>query len=169
LIAEQNKFQTRLLSPAQTSALHVLYTYIHKYPDSAGIAVSSLTAAVNLDLARCGESGLKERKLGDILASLSLTNRTRRNSGYFLWLDRSDRERIHAAVRDYGAEDPVEKCEICAKPGVPPVKRVGVEAAVKKTVPSEESKSERRERRERPSRRDARSRSRASRLRSPRS
>jgi hypothetical protein len=172
LIVEQSKFQARVLSPAQASALHVLYTYVHKNPGSPGASVSFLTAAVNEDLARCGESGLNERKMGNILTSLSFTNRTKKNTGYVLWLERSDRERIHAAVRDYGAEDPVEKCELCAKPGVPSVKSVGAEAAVEKTAPSGEMKSERREhreRRERPSRRGARLRPPASRLRSPRS
>jgi hypothetical protein len=170
LIAQQDKLQAPVLSPAQASVLHVLYTYAHKHPDAAGITVSALTAFVNSDLASRGESVLNERKMGEILTSLSLTNRTRKNTGYFLWLDRSARERIHTTVRDYGAEDPVEKCEICAKPGVPRVKNVGAEDPVKEGVQLEEVKSERREHRERRSRSDKRLRAAASsRLRSPQS
>jgi hypothetical protein len=170
LIAQQDKFQAPVLSPAQASVLHVLYTYVHKHPDAAGITVSALTAVVNSDLTSRGESVLNERKMGEILTSLSLTNRTRKNTGYFLWLDRAARERIHATIRDYGAEAPVEKCEICAKPGVPPVKNVGAEDPVKERVQLEEVKSERREHRERRPRGGERLRATASsRLRSPRS
>jgi hypothetical protein len=62
-----------------------------------------LTWAMNSDLASRGEpSGLTERKTGDILTSLGLTNPSRVNPGhYVLWMDRSYRVRIHEKARDY--------------------------------------------------------------------
>jgi hypothetical protein len=118
LIAEQNKFQARLLSPPQVSAIRVLYAFIHQFPNVSGLALKGLTAAVNTDLASRGESaGLVERKLGDILTSLSFTNRTRSNTGYGLNLGRPERTQIHATAREYGVEgtssDLIDKCQIC--------------------------------------------------------
>jgi hypothetical protein len=112
--------------------------------------MSGLTAAVNLDLTSRGESaGLNERKLGDILTSLSFTNRSRRNAGYTLWLDRSDRARIHATASDYRIEgtrmETFENCEIYAKPSAPSPASVPAEDPIQKEVRSEDSKSERRE------------------------
>lgn len=172
LIAKQNQLQPRLSSPAQASTIRILYNFIHKYQSAAGFTLSDLTAAVNSDLASRGESaGLNERKFGDILTSLSFTNRTRKNTGYVLWLDRSDRARIHATARDYGIEgtkNPIEKCEICAQTSTPsPIS--GPPEAQTGEARSEGSKSERRERREHRSR-GARRRVRASeRLHFPRS
>jgi hypothetical protein len=55
-----------------------------------------------VDLASRGEpSKLNERKVGDILRSLGLTNRDRTNTGYVLNLERSTRVRIHQMARDY--------------------------------------------------------------------
>ncbi len=76
---------------------------------------------MNLDLASGGEpSRLIERKTGDILTSLGLTNRSRAYPGnYVLWLSRSDRVRIHRMAVDYEVEgissEPMENCEICTK------------------------------------------------------
>ena len=80
--------------------------------------------AVNLHLKQRGESfGLNERKLGDILTSLSLKNRTRKNIGYVLWLYREDRARIHATARDYRIEGTdanlIDECQICTPIGRP--------------------------------------------------
>jgi hypothetical protein len=75
------------------------------------------------DLASRGEpSGLSERKVGDVLTSLALTNRTRKNAGYVLWLNRSTRVRIHEAVLDYEVDavptepDTQGTCDICVEP-----------------------------------------------------
>ena len=82
------------------------------------------------DLASHGEpSGLRERKVGDILTSLGLTYRGRVNPGnYVLWVSRADRVRIHRMAVDYEVEgissEPAQNCEICAKKSrAPPTKR----------------------------------------------
>jgi len=125
--------------------LHVLYSVIHREPDAATASISALTAAVNSELAGRGESSVNERKIGNILTSLSLTNRTRRKTGFVLWLDRSTRERIHAAAREHSMEDPVETCGICNPTSVPPVKSAA-EAPKREEIPSQELPSERGER-----------------------
>ncbi len=127
LIADQRRFQSPLLTPAQASAVRVLYECIHDNPTAGGFRLSGLKTAMSLDLASHGEaSALGERKVGDILTSLGLTNRGRVNPGnYVLWLNRTDRERIHQMAVDYEVEgissEPVENCELCAKKnrGVP--------------------------------------------------
>ena len=68
------------------------------------------------DLASHGEPfGLSERKVGDILTSLGLTNRSRTNAGYLLWLERPVRVRIHEMARDYEVDGthPNQDCDIC--------------------------------------------------------
>jgi len=120
LVARQRQHQTEILSPPQTSLLRVLYVCIHQRAKMFVIPIKHLTAAVNNDLAQLGEGHrLNERKIGAILTSLSLTNRSRTNEGYVLWLSHSDRERIHASVRDYLIEEirgyPVKKCALCRR------------------------------------------------------
>jgi hypothetical protein len=124
LLSHQNQLHARMLSVAHASTIRILYDSIHTYPEARGFSVSALTAAVNSDLESCGESaGLTPRKVGDILTSLSFTHRTRQNNGYFLWLERSDRTRIHATARDYGIEgtlaDSIEDCKICTPASSP--------------------------------------------------
>ncbi len=119
-IAQQRQFQPSLLSPVQASAVRVLHAFIHNLPTREGFVLSELTSEINLDLASCGEpSGLKERKVGDVLTSLGLTNRSRRNIGYVLWVGRCDRVRIHEMARNYEVDgiptDPIPNCEICTK------------------------------------------------------
>ena len=119
LIAVQRQFQPGLLSPAQASALRVLWGFIHEDPTDRSIWLRDLTTAINLDLASRGEpSGLNERKAGDVLTSLGLTNRTRKNAGYVLWLYRSVRVLIHKEVLDYEVDVlPTEgTCDICVAP-----------------------------------------------------
>ncbi len=123
LIAAQRRFQPSLLSPPQASAVRVLYGLIHALPNEAGFTLKKLTDTMNLDLASRGEScALIERKTGDILTSLGLTNRSRTNPGnYVLWLDHSYRVRIHGMARDYEVDDipttPMAhwNCQICIK------------------------------------------------------
>jgi hypothetical protein len=127
LIADQRRFQSPLLTPPQASAVRVLYASIHDSPTTGGFRLSELKTAMSRDLASHGEqSGLRERKVGDILTSLGLTNRSRVNPGNdVLWVSRADCERIHQMDVDYEVEDisskPIENCEICAKKdrGVP--------------------------------------------------
>jgi hypothetical protein len=123
LFAAQRQFQPPLLSPAQASALRVLWGFIHEHLTGGGIWLCDLTTEMNLDLASRGEpSGLNERKVGNSLTSLGLTNRTRKNAGYVLWLNRSARVLIHKAVLDYEVDvvpsepDTQGTCDICVKP-----------------------------------------------------
>lgn len=152
VVAAQRQFQPGLLSPYQASAVRVLYRLIHELPTAAGFALKRLTAVMNSDLASRGESSnLTERKTGDILTSLALTNRARANPGnYVLWLDRSDRVRIHEKARDYEVADvptqPIRHCEICianrAASSPPPT----TEAVDQKQGRSDERKHEHHER-----------------------
>ena len=79
----------------------------------------------------------------------TLTNRSRVNLGhYVLWVDRSNRVRIHEMVGDYEVDVistyPTQRCEICAKKG-PAVadETPKPEAADEKQVRSDEPKRER--------------------------
>jgi hypothetical protein len=107
------------------------------------------------NLASRGEpsSVLNERKVGDILTSLGLTNRSRTNTGYVLWLERADRVRIHEMPSDYEVDgiptDPIQTCEICTKKEHSVADETSTAEAVnQKQVRSDEPKRERRERRE---------------------
>jgi hypothetical protein len=116
LVEGQRQFQSGLLSATQASAVRVLYALIHVDPSARGYRVSKLTTTMNGDLASRGEpSRLNERKMGDILTSLGLTKRSRTNAGYVLWLERSDRVRIHEMARDYEVDGagPNQNCDIC--------------------------------------------------------
>ncbi len=124
LVQAQDKFHAPLLSPPQVSVIRVLYHFIHENPESGGLMLSEVTAAVNSDLGRVGEpSGLNERKLGEILRSLSFTNGFRRNAGYVLRLERSDRALIHATASTHRVEgtrlDSIENCRVCTRTGAP--------------------------------------------------
>jgi hypothetical protein len=152
LLAAQHQFQSRLLSATQASAVRVLYTLIHAEPSAPGRKLSGLTTVMNQDLASRGEpSRLNERKVGDILTSLGLTNRSRTNTGYVLWLERSDRVRIHEMARDYEVDgtNPKLNCDICTKTSTASPTSSAPSAANEKQVRSDEAKREHRERRER--------------------
>jgi hypothetical protein len=158
LIGAQRRFQPSLLSPAQASVVRVLHAFIHKYPASPGFMLSDLTTAMSLDLAsRCEPSGLNERKVGYILTSLGLTNRSRKSNGYALWLNRSDRVRIHEMPRDYEVDgvptEPIQTCEICTK------KEHGADESSAEAVNQKQARPDvaKRERRERRLRRNTRS------------
>jgi hypothetical protein len=128
-----------------------------------GTTISELTIDIKTDLASRGEpSGLNERKVGDVLTSLGLTNRSRKNIGYVLWLSRSDRVRIHEMARDYEADgiptDPIQNFEICTKKEhSAAVETSKPRAADPRQVPSDQPKHERRERHERRSGKGTRS------------
>jgi hypothetical protein len=137
-VAGQRQFHRCLLSAPQISMLRVLIGLVHQQPNDFGYWLSDLTHLMNMDLSDHGEpAGLNERRAGEILTSLGLTNRTRRNAGYFLWLDRAGRARIHQHVREYEVDyaPPAysSNCGFCAEagtaasasdtPGVPVVKQ----------------------------------------------
>jgi hypothetical protein len=129
-IGEQDKLQESSLSPTHVLTIAVLYRLIHDRPEDSGIPLKGLAAVVNQYLERRGEPlRLNERKLGNILTSLSFTGRTRQNTGYFLWLDREDRERIHRDAYEYIGEGvfdgSIQNCPTCAplsilEPATPP-------------------------------------------------
>jgi hypothetical protein len=123
LTAGQRQFQSRLLSAPQASAVRVLYSTNHVDPPAPGYRLSGLTTAMKADLASRGEpSRLNGRKVGDILTSLGLTNRSRTNTGYVLWVERSDRVRIHEMARDYDVDGtgPNQNCDICKETSTAP-------------------------------------------------
>jgi hypothetical protein len=164
-IAAQGELQPRPLSPAQVSTLWVLYQIIHACPNDSFCTMSELAACVNFNLAERGEpSRLNERKLGGILTSLSLTNRTRTNQGYVVWLERAERLWIHEAARAYGIERSLlsfikqstnDKCSICTlttRPvlaGPPPPKPAPVKAQMRAIETAAREGRERRVRRSR--------------------
>jgi hypothetical protein len=157
LIEQQDKSRIGVLSPVQASTLRVLDLCAHTMPDAAGFWMKSLTADVNSDLESRGERcRVTERKLGDLLTSLSFPNRTRKNTGYVLWLDRADRERLHASARDHRVDeigaDLQAKCELCAKASAPPPKSAPADPQIEEREVSEHSKSEGSEHRERQTR-----------------
>jgi hypothetical protein len=156
VIAAQRQFQPPLLSPAQASALRSLWSFIHEHPTAGGIWLRVLTTAMNGDLASLREpSGLNERTVGDILTSLGLTNRTRKNSGYVLWLDRSVRVLIHKEIHDYEIDgvatepDPKSTCDICVELSTASPSSSAGEVPTETKTNVEKAKRERREHRER--------------------
>jgi hypothetical protein len=108
-----------VLSVEQSAVLECLYEAIHSSPEFNGLRTVALTESVNENLRCKGESGiLLERKVGDILTSLHLTNRTRKNFGYVLWLNRETREEVHSLARTHGvnvgsSHEMSSKCEQC--------------------------------------------------------
>jgi hypothetical protein len=113
------------------------------------------------DLADSGEPpGLNEGKVGDILTSLSFTNRTRQNAGYVLWLNRSDRVQIHELPCKYEigciTVEPILSCNICNKPSEASSSSVATRDPIQNNTGVEKPKHERRERGERHSKKTKR-------------
>ncbi len=118
LLKQQESLQ-EVLSVYQSAVLESLYDVIHAHPEPNALKVSELTECVNANLRERGEVGnLKEKRVGNILTSLHLTNRSRLNSGYVLWLDRETREEIHSQARTCGMNsgptpEMSARCELC--------------------------------------------------------
>jgi len=117
-IVSQRQFHRYLLSAPKEAMLRVLAGLIHAKPSDCGYLLADLTRSMNLDLLAHNEpAGLNERQAGNILTSLGLTNRTRKNAGYFLWLYRVDRQQIHHHLWDnelhYVPSPSGPKCEFC--------------------------------------------------------
>jgi hypothetical protein len=85
--------------------------------------------------------------------SLSFTNRTRQNTGYVLWLNRSDRVQIHELTRKYEIDripaEPMLGCNICNKPSEASSSSVATRDTIQNNTGVEKPKRERRERGER--------------------
>jgi hypothetical protein len=141
-VANQKQFQSPLISLLQSSAVRNLHRFIHFDSKAAGYKLKGLTQAMMADLVSCGEpSRLNERKVGDVLTSLGFTNRSRTNpGGYALWLQRSDRIRIHEMARDYEVEGavPSQDCDICKEINKAYPTTGTDETAEQKQVPSTE-------------------------------
>lgn len=154
LMAAQRSFQSPLLPPAQASAVRILFKAIHQFPQEGGVRLSALTAAMKGDLASLGEPSLvNERKVGDLLTALGLTNRTRTNLGYVLWLSRADRIRIHSLARDHeldcGLAQLFQSCDLCGKPSEAPPISSAEQHPNRSDVNGEKPSGEGREHRER--------------------
>ena len=167
-ITEQERCQARLLSPAQASTIRVLDTCIHDYLEASRFHDADFDRGHKFGPSRvaASEYRLSERKLGDILTSLSFTTRTRKNTGYVLWLDRFGSGRgftqppsTTAVEGTHGGT--IESCEICTKVSAPAATSAPAEVPAEKEVELKNPKGEGRERRERRSR-SSRLRSRAS-------
>jgi len=108
-----------LLSVEQSAVLECLYEAIHSSPEANSVSTMALTESVNANLRWKGESrNLLERKVGDILTSLHLTKRTRKNYGWVLWFNRETREEIHSLARMHGVNvglslEMSARCEQC--------------------------------------------------------
>jgi energy-coupling factor transporter ATP-binding protein EcfA2 len=155
LVADQSQFQSPLISALQASAVRNLHRFIHFDSKAAGYKLKGLTQAMMADLVSRGEpSRLNERKVGDVLTSLGFTSRSRTNPGTFtLWLQRSDRIRIHEMARDYEVEGavPDQYCDICKEINKASPITVTSEISEQTQVPNTEKREqhEHRERHER--------------------
>lgn len=93
------------------------------------------------------------RQLRPTYPSITLvrTNRSRTNTGYVLWVERSDRVRIHEMARDYDVDGtgPNQNCDICKETSTAPpaIGTPGVAAEIQ--ARPDEPKHEHRERGER--------------------
>ena len=118
-ILKRQESLREVLSVQQSAVLDVLHNTIHSYPELNTCRIVELTESVNATLRQRGEPGrLSEKKVSDILTSLHLTNRTRKNCGYVLWLDRRTREEIHSLARTHGVNagttlEMSARCELC--------------------------------------------------------
>lgn len=101
-LLRQQESLREVLSIYQSAVLGFLYEAIHSCPEWNALSIMELTEGINAVLRQRGEPGrISEKKVSTILTSLHLTNRTRTNSGYVLWLDRQTREEIHSLARTY--------------------------------------------------------------------
>ncbi len=109
------------LSPPQSAVLGALFSLAHRRPDDAVVLVADLTCMVNQLLERAYERiRLYPRKVGAVLTSLGFTSRQRTNLGWTVWLDRSERQRVHELAQAHGVEGykldlpiPPEECPLC--------------------------------------------------------
>jgi hypothetical protein len=111
-----------VLSANQMAILDLLYEVLHCAPEANGFRIKNLTEWYNANLQQRHEPGrLSERKFGDILTSLKLTNRSRTNVGFVLWCDRGTREHIHSLARTFGVAGSTPEmsaqCELCQTMG----------------------------------------------------
>ena len=145
-----------VLTAHQAATVDMLFAFIHVSPECTSLRVSELTQAVNALLRQYGETRLlNEKRLSNILTSLNLTNRTRTNVGYVLWLDLDTRKEIHALARAHSANTGpapavAANCDLCQIPtATSPDAATNKPAQERDRGPVNVSESERGERRER--------------------
>jgi hypothetical protein len=155
ILLQQQESLRSVLSVEQSAVLECLYEAIHSSPEAAYIRSKALTESVNANLRWKGESGnLIERKVGDILTSLHLMNRTRKNYGYVLWFNRETREEIHSLARMYEvnlalSREASVRCEQCEAMRKRSKDGSRTKPIMKSERVEENNRRERRERRER--------------------
>jgi hypothetical protein len=120
---QQSDFQRQSLAPHQSAILEALFQQIHAHPEQGTFALRDLANNANVNLKRTGESfRVNPKGVGTVLTTLGFHHRTRKNSGFVVWLDRNARRRIHELSTLHGAEglaDSVpsskwtEHCEFC--------------------------------------------------------
>jgi hypothetical protein len=87
----------------QNAVLLMLFKYVHAHGDPDSILVGDLAKKANHWLKSSGERlHLEDRKVGAVLTSLGLTNRSRANSGWYIHFDFRDLKRIHDLLKTYG-------------------------------------------------------------------
>jgi hypothetical protein len=113
--------QIRETLPLHSAAvLNAVYTAIHSIGDNMGCRISSLTEAANQHLRDIGEpSCLSEKRVGNILTSFNLGNRTRTNEGYVQCFSRQIKEQVHRLAFSHkanlnSAQTQYQDCELCS-------------------------------------------------------
>ena len=124
-LARQDRTTRDPLSPPQNGVLKALFYYTHldsRQGESDYLMITELTFAVNEVFRKVGERfQLKPRKVGSILTSLGFFNRQRTRTGWVIWLDKSDREKIHRLAQTHGIDSlptralelTLESCKMC--------------------------------------------------------
>jgi hypothetical protein len=99
------------LSREHNAVLRALFSAIHLNDDFACIRVADLTNNVNLFLERAGEKlRLLPRKVGAVLTSLACCTRERTNSGWVVYVNRQDAEKLHQLTARYGIDGFADGC-----------------------------------------------------------
>jgi len=122
-MAQQSAFQRQSLAPNQSAILAALFQQIHVHPEQGTFALRDLSNVANANLKRTGESfRVNPKGVGTVLTTLGFHHRTRKNSGWVVWLDRNARRRIHELLTLHGVDVPTddvpskkyaENCEFC--------------------------------------------------------
>ncbi len=114
------------LSPEQNAVLRTLFALIHSGKFSY-IWIQNLASNVNFFLQASGERlSLQPRKIGAVLTSLGFVNRTRKNSGWVLYVSQQDAEKLHQLAACYGIDGfkdrflgaSPDKCDLCRAAGL---------------------------------------------------
>jgi hypothetical protein len=99
------------LSPEGNAVLRALFSAIHLSDNFACILVGDLTNTANLFLERVGEKlRLLPRKVGAVLTSLACCTRERTNSGWAIYVNRQDAEKLHQLAARYGIDGFADEC-----------------------------------------------------------